>query len=90
MVFLLGRLAFWIHVAILALNFISVHTFILNGVNVSSLPQFSLYGKNLVLVGGNLHDNNSEIYNTIINMAVSITSFGELQMPAFHRFILRI
>ena len=37
------------------------------------LPQYSKYGRSLVLVGGALQDNNTEIYNTIIAMAVSMT-----------------
>ena len=36
------------------------------------LPQYSKYGRSLVLVGGALQDNNTEIYNTIIDMAVSM------------------
>ncbi|KAL4236965.1 hypothetical protein ACF0H5_005349 [Mactra antiquata] len=37
--------------------------------NVTSLPQFAIYGKSMVLVGGNLWDNNTEIYNTIVRLA---------------------
>ena len=45
--------------------------FILNGITLSPLSQFATYGKSMVLVGGNLQDNNSEVYNTIVEMAVS-------------------
>ena len=45
--------------------------FILDGITLLPLPQFANYGKSMVLVGGNLQDNNSEIYNTIVEMAVS-------------------
>jgi len=36
------------------------------------LPQYQTYGKSLVLVGGNLAEDNAEIYNTIVEMAVFI------------------
>ena len=35
------------------------------------LPQYHKYGKSLVLVGGALAENNSEVYNAIIEMSVS-------------------
>jgi len=38
--------------------------------HLPKLPQYSKQGKSLVLVGGNLWDNNTEIYSTIIDMAV--------------------
>ena len=42
--------------------------------NDNNLPQFASYGKSMVLVGGNLADNNTEVYNTIVQTAVSRTS----------------
>lgn len=36
---------------------------------VPKLPQYSMYGKSIVLVGGNLWDNNTEIYDTIVRLA---------------------
>lgn len=45
--------------------------FILNDKTIPHLPQYVRYGKSMVLVGGNLQDNNTEIYNTIVEMAVS-------------------
>ena len=47
--------------------------FILSNGNRTTLPQYGKYGKSMVLVGGNLEDNNSEIYSTIVQMAVSLT-----------------
>lgn len=35
------------------------------------LPHYHKYGKSLVLVGGALAENNSEVYNAIIEMSVS-------------------
>ena len=43
---------------------------------VPKLPQYHVYGKSLVLVGGNLLENNTEIYDTIIQLAVSCTLFS--------------
>ncbi|XP_062601136.1 cyanophycinase-like [Saccostrea cucullata] len=40
--------------------------FVLDG---AFLPQYYRYGRSLVLVGGNLAENNSEIYNTIIELS---------------------
>ncbi|KAL3863804.1 hypothetical protein ACJMK2_005536 [Sinanodonta woodiana] len=34
-----------------------------------ALPQYATFGESMVLVGGNLADNNSEIYDTIVRMA---------------------
>ena len=45
--------------------------FILSNGNRTTLPQYAKYGKSMVLVGGNLEDNNTEIYDTIVQMAVS-------------------
>lgn len=38
--------------------------------HLPKLPQFNQFGKSLVLVGGNLWDNNTEIYGKIIELAV--------------------
>ena len=48
--------------------------FIINDITIPHLPQYVSYGKSMVLVGGNLQDNNTEIYNTIVEMAVSTNS----------------
>ncbi|XP_052773860.1 cyanophycinase-like [Mya arenaria] len=37
--------------------------------HVAKLPQYAQYGRSMVLVGGHLWDNNTEIYDTIIRMA---------------------
>lgn len=50
----------------------TIHCFLLN----DNLPQYNVYGKSLVLVGGNLKDNNSEIYRTIVEMAVMYSHMG--------------
>lgn len=42
------------------------------------LPQYNRYGRSLILVGGNLYDNNTEIYQTIVRFAVSIHVLGKL------------
>ena len=64
-------MAFLLAVSILICLSIYAHAFILNGITLSPLPQLAKYGRSMVLVGGNLQDNNSEIYNTIVEMAVS-------------------
>lgn len=43
-----------------------------------ALPQYYKYGKSLVLVGGALAENNSEIYNAIIEMSVSYVTLNSL------------
>ena len=48
--------------------------FIINDITIQHLPQYVRYGKSMVLVGGNLQDNNTEIYSTIVEMAVSTNS----------------
>ena len=40
--------------------------------NDQRILQHSKYGRSLVLVGGNLQENNTEVYDTIIRMAVSL------------------
>ncbi|KAH3786890.1 cyanophycinase-like [Dreissena polymorpha] len=37
--------------------------------HVPKLPQFSQYGRSMVLVGGNQYDNNTELHETIIKLA---------------------
>jgi len=39
--------------------------------HVPPFPQYAENGRSLVLVGGNLYDNNTEIYGTIVRLAVS-------------------
>ena len=41
--------------------------------------QHSKYGRSLVLVGGNLQENNTEVYDTIIRMAVSLFKIAKKQ-----------
>lgn len=38
--------------------------------HVPKLPQFSQFGRSMVLVGGNQYDNNTELHETIIKLAV--------------------
>ena len=49
------------------------------------LPQFTQYGRSLVLVGGNLDDNNTAIYSRIVELAVSenILSVMITTLPPF-------
>ena len=64
-------MAFLLAVSILICLSFYAHAFILNGITLSPLPQLAEYGRSMVLVGGNLQDNNSKIYNNIVEMAVS-------------------
>lgn len=61
-----------IFIVTLVLLLQTIHCFLLN----DNLPQYNVYGQSLVLVGGNLKDNNSEIYRTIVEMAVMYSHMG--------------
>lgn len=59
----------------IALTFGNAGAYLLNNdvtlsPNVPRLPQFQQFGRSMVLVGGGLSDNNTEVYETIIELAV--------------------
>jgi len=54
------------------LTFIGLFTIVNGFLLDDKLPQYNRYGRSLVLVGGNLYDNNTEVYQTIVRLAVSI------------------
>ena len=54
------------------LTFIGLLTIVNGFLLDDKLPQYNRYGRSLVLVGGNLYDNNTEIYQAIVRFAVSI------------------
>ncbi|KAK3585487.1 hypothetical protein CHS0354_003335 [Potamilus streckersoni] len=54
-----------LHLILLILEFSNSLCFVFD----DALPQYATYGESMVLVGGNLADNNTEIYDTIVQMA---------------------
>jgi hypothetical protein len=54
------------------LTFIGLFTIVNGFLLDDKLPQYNRYGRSLILVGGNLYDNNTEIYQAIVRFAVSI------------------
>ena len=79
-------MAYWLTVSALICTCLCVCTnaFVLDGIPLRPLPQMAKYGRSMVLVGGNLQDNNSDIYNTIVEMAVTniLYMFGSFNKRA--------